>query len=94
MLNFFLSFFFLFFIGAELINHVVLVLGVQLSDSFIHILVSILYQIIFLFRLLPNIEHPSLCLYIRSLLTIYSNYSSVYIPIPNSLSIPLHHPSP
>ena len=39
----------------------VLVSGVQQSDSFIHIYVSILFQILFPFRLLQNIEQSSLC---------------------------------
>ena len=38
-----------------------LVLGVQHSDSVIHIHVSILFQILFPFRLLQNIEQRSLC---------------------------------
>ena len=35
--------------------------GVQQSDSVIHIHVSILFQILFPFRLLHNIEQSSLC---------------------------------
>ena len=42
------------FIGVELIYNVVLVSGVQQSDSVIHIF--ILFQILFAFRLLWNIE--------------------------------------
>ena len=38
---------FLFYIGVELINNVVIVSGVQQSDSVIHIHVSILFQILF-----------------------------------------------
>ena len=41
------------------INNVVLVSGVQQSDSVIH--TSILFQILFPFRLLQNIEQSSLC---------------------------------
>ena len=41
------------------------VLGVKQSDSFIHIHISILFQILFPFRLLQNIEQS------RSLLVIY-----------------------
>ena len=52
---------FLFYIRVYLINNVVLVSGVQQTDSVIHIHVSILFQIIFLFRLLQNIEQSSLC---------------------------------
>ena len=40
--------------GVELINNAVLISGVQQSDSVIHI--SILFQIIFPFSLLHNIE--------------------------------------
>ena len=42
-------------------NNVVLVSGVQQSNSVIHIHVAILLQILFLFRLLQNIEQSSLC---------------------------------
>ena len=38
-----------------------LVSGVQQSDSVIHIHVSIVFQILFLFRLLQNTEQSSLC---------------------------------
>ena len=58
-MTFFLNF--LFYIGVELMNNVVLVSGVQHSDSVIHIHVSILFQILFPFRLLRNIEQSSLC---------------------------------
>ena len=57
----FFFFNFLFYIGVQLINNVVLVSGVQQSDSVIHIHVSILFQILFPFRLLHNIEQSSLC---------------------------------
>ena len=43
-----------------MINNVVLVSGVQQSDSVIHIHVSILFRILFPFRLLQNIEPSSL----------------------------------
>ena len=52
---------FLFYIGVELINNVVLVSGVQQSDSVMHIYISILFQILFPFRLLQSIEQSSLC---------------------------------
>ena len=54
-------FLFLFCIGVESINNVVLVSGAQHSDSVIHIHVSILFQILFPFRLLQSIEQSSLC---------------------------------
>ena len=44
-----------------MINNVVLVSGVQQSDSVIHIRISILFPILFPFRLLYNIEQSSLC---------------------------------
>ena len=43
-----------------MINNVVLVTGVQQSNSVIHIRVSILFQILFPFRLLQNTEQSSL----------------------------------
>ena len=47
--------------STEMFNNVVLVSGVQQSDSAIHILVSILLQNLFPLRLSQNIEHHSLC---------------------------------
>ena len=44
-----------------MINNVVLVSGVQQSDSVRHTHVFILFQILFPFRLLHNIERSSLC---------------------------------
>ena len=44
-----------------MINNVVLVSGVQTSDSVLHIHVSILFQILFPFRLLQSIDQSSLC---------------------------------
>ena len=44
-----------------MINNVVIVSGAQQSGSVIHILVSILFQILFPFKLLHNIEQSSLC---------------------------------
>ena len=47
---------FLFYVGVELIYNVVLISGIQQSDSVIDIHICILFQILFPFRLLPNIE--------------------------------------
>ena len=58
---YFYFFNFLFYIGVQLINNVVLSSGVQQSDSIICIHESILFQILFPFRLLHNIEQSSLC---------------------------------
>ena len=44
-----------------MISNVVLVLGVQQSDSVLHIHVSVLLQIVFPFWLLQNIEQSFLC---------------------------------
>ena len=44
-----------------MINTVVLVSDVHQSDAVIHIHVSILFQILFPFKLLHNIEQSSLC---------------------------------
>ena len=44
-----------------MIYNVVLVSSVQQSDLVIHVHVSILFQILFPFRLLQNIEQSSLC---------------------------------
>ena len=44
-----------------MINNVVIVSGVQQSDSVIHIRISILLKILFPFKLLYNIEQTSLC---------------------------------
>ena len=49
------------YIEVLLINNVVLVSGVQQSDSVIHIQVSILFQVLFPLKLLQNIEQSSLC---------------------------------
>ena len=58
---FLVSFFnFLFSTGVQLINNVAFVSGVQQSDSVIHTHVSI-FQILFPFRLLYNIEESSRC---------------------------------
>ena len=57
----FFSFNILFYIGVQLVNNVVLVSGVQQSDSVIHTHVPILFQILFPIRLLQNIEQGSLC---------------------------------
>ena len=74
---------FSFYIGLSLIYNVVLASGVQQSDSLMHI--SILFQILFPFRLLQNIKQRSLCYTVGPCwLTILYIYSSVYMLIPNS----------
>ena len=44
-----------------MISNVMLVSGIQQSDSVIHMHVSILFQILFPISLLHNIEQSSLC---------------------------------
>ena len=85
--------FFLFletFILEYLVNNVVLVSGVQWSDSVIQI--SILFQTLFLSSSLQSIEQSSLCTYDNFLLVICFKDSSVYMSIPIFHSIPLPHP--
>ena len=52
---------FSFFIEVQLIYNVVLVSGVQQSDSVIHIRIPSLFQILFYYRLLQDTEYSSLC---------------------------------
>ena len=47
---------FLFSLGRELSYNVVLVSGVQQGDSVLYVPVSVLFQILFSYRLLQNIE--------------------------------------
>ena len=51
--------------GEQLVNNVVLASGIQESDLVIHTHVSILFQILFPFRLLQNIEQSSLYIQIQ-----------------------------
>ena len=53
--------FFKIFIGVYLIYNVVLVSGVQQTESIIHIHISTLFQILFPYRPLQSIEQSSLC---------------------------------
>ena len=52
---------FVFLIEVELIYNVMLVSSVKRSDSVIHTYIYILFQILFPYRLLQNIECSSLC---------------------------------
>ena len=70
--------------NLSLVYHIVLVSGVQQSDSFIYIHISIVFQILFPCRVLQNTEYEFPMLYSRSLVIIYFMYSSVYLLIPNS----------
>ena len=81
----FLIYFFLCWCIVDL--QYVLVSGVRQSDSVIPI--SLLFQILFLSRLLQNVEFP--VLHSRPLLSIYFMYSSAYMLIPVSQFIPPPH---
>ena len=88
------SFFnFLFYIGIQLIDNIVLVSGVQQSDSVIRIHVSILFQILFPFRLLQSIEQSSLCYTVGPWLSILNTAVCTCQSQTPNLSLP-PHPSP
>ena len=70
-----------------------LVSDVQQSDSVIHMYISIVFQILFHYRLLQAIEYSSMCYTAGLFLKIYFICSSVYLLIPNSQFIPFP-PSP
>ena len=73
--------------------NVVLVSGVQQSESVIHIHISTVFYILFPYRPLEYwVEFP--VLYIRSLLVICFIYCSVYMSIPISHFVPLPHLPP
>ena len=84
----------LFYIGVQLINNVVLVSGVQQSDSVIHIHVSILFQILLPIRLLQNIEQSSLCYAVGPcwLSILFYFLKNIYlVSLPSSLLDSLNH---
>ena len=62
-----------------------LVSGVQHSDSVIHTHVSILFQVLFPFRLLQNIEQSSLCYAVGpcwlSILFFYFIFFNIFIGV-------------
>ena len=72
-----------------MIYNIVLVSSVQQINSVIHIHISILFQILFPFRLLQDIEQSSLCYTVGPCWLSVFKYSSVYLLIPNSQFIPL-----
>ena len=75
-----------------MINNAVLLSVVQKSDSVAHTLVSILFQNLFPFRLLHNIEQSSLCYTVRPC---YLPSLNIAVSIPDSLTIPsAPYPSP
>ena len=71
--------FFLSFIKVQLIYNIVMIFAVQQSDSIIHIHASILFQILFSFRLSQKIGQSSLCYNSRFLLASHSICHSVHI---------------
>ena len=81
----------LFYIGVWLITNIMLLSGIQQSDSVIYIHVFILFQTPFSFRLLQNIEQSSLCCTVGSrsfsILNIEIQFHSLCLSLP-------HHPFP
>ena len=65
------------FFEAQLIYSAVLFSGEWQSDSVIHVHVSILFQILFPYKLIQNIEYNFLCYTVGSQL--YILYKVVYI---------------
>ena len=74
-------------------NTVESVSGVQQSDSVAHTHLSILFEILFPFRLLWIIEQQSLAHQPNggSLLLVYLKHNSVYVSVPGSQFIPPPH---
>ena len=71
----------------KLTNDVVLASGIGQSDSVILVHVSILFQILFSFRLLQSIEQSSLC-YIVGPCWVSSLYNRIHMLMQNSQFIP------
>ena len=72
--------------------NVVIISAVQQSYSVMYIHTSILFQILFSYRLSQNTEFS--VLNSRSLLASHSIYLSVHMPVPNPKSTPWPHLSP
>ena len=83
----------LLYTGGLLINHVVLVSGVQHSESVIHLHKSILFQILSPIRLLHNFEQNSLCYAVDAYWLFVLNIECVHVnpklPIDPSPSRPV-----
>ena len=90
----------LFYIGVWLINNVVLFPGVQVekSDSVLYTHISILFKILFPFRLLKSTEQTSLCYTVGPCWLFISNIAvcpclsqtcnlSLQLPLPHKLTI-------
>ena len=71
-----------------------LVSGVQQSDSVIHIHVSILFQILFSFRLLQSIQQRSLCYTVGPCWLSILNIALCVHVSPKLAIYPFPHPSP
>ena len=83
--SFFLNCNLLFYIGVQLIDNTVIVSGVQQSDSYTHIHPSLLFLILFTFRLLGTIEQSSLCYGFQGGAGVYSTL--YYTVAPCQLSV-------
>ena len=84
----YLFFLTLFYFGIQPINNVVIVSGAQQNASATHICGCILSQIPLPTRLPHKLEQSSLSYTIGSYLFSLLNYSSVYMLIPNSMTVP------
>ena len=77
-----------------MINNVVLVSGVQQSDSVIPMEVSFLFQILFPFRLLKNIEPSFLCYSVGPCWLSILYIVCVYVNLKLLIYPSHHHPFP
>ena len=79
---------------SQPVEKMVIVSGEQQRDSAIHSHVSILPQTLLPPRLPENTEHSFPCYTVGAWLSLSNTYPSMYMSIPNSLTIPHHLPFP
>ena len=79
---------------SQPVEKMVIVSGEQQRDSAIHSHVSILPQTLLPPRLPDNTEHSVPCYTVGAWLSLSNTYPSMYMSIPNSLTIPHHLPFP
>ena len=82
---------FLFCIGVLLINNVMVVSGEQQKDSAVHIHTAVLPQTPHPSRLPHNIQQSPMCYIVRTCWLFPFKYSSAYMSISNSLTMPSSH---
>ena len=74
-------------------EYIVLLSGGQQNDSIIHVHVSTVFEILFPFRLLQNIEQSSLCCTVGSCwLSILKIVVCIYLSQTHNLSLPTTFP--